>query len=84
MYAFLLEYYIRNELERIEESIGTHIQIVSVDNRSVCVTYTIVDLILGTKYLLAKTNIGNREPKEILDVLVKNINDRIKLERSKT
>lgn len=84
MNAFLLEYYIRNELERIEESICTRIQIVSVDDQTVCVTYSIVDLILGTKYLIAKTRIKNREPKEILDILVKNINDRIKLERSKT
>ena len=84
MNAFLLEYYIRNELERIEESLYVNIQIVSVDDVTVCVTYSITDLILGTRYLLAKTKIGNREPKEILNILVKNINDRVKLQRSKT
>jgi hypothetical protein len=82
MNDFLLEYYLRNELEKIEEGLRANIQVVSVDRGIVCVTFTISDLLLGMRFLNTKCFIEN-DPKKTLDKLVRNIHERIKFERSK-
>lgn len=76
-YERLLEYYVYNELSKVEEGLGIHVEVVNVIDNKVNVTYTTTTL-FGTAFKKAFAPYTTMELEEVINILISVIEERRK------